>query len=414
MKYAIQVAIGLTAVYSATSVKTLPGERYALGAVFVVILLAVLGKGERLPPKMIPLIFLWIGGTLVYLIVGVVVSRGLVSYVVGDAFLALLPIMFAIAFAKHPSWLRSESALLPLLFVLAIAAVTARTVGMLGSRHEAPSSLLIVGCWYYAIQARTLRYRLLMLAATLAVLDLAYTSGYRTHMLLWAAAPALVVGLMRGARAALLTAVATVILAVPLTYTPLGADVVAAFSSSRLETLVAERPDESADTRIGEFRDVISTARDEWLPGQFIVGAGFGSSYQPKTTFILANADASGRVHNIHIGIALVFFRFGLLGIVLFISLIVVALRALAACRRSIREGLGASPVISVGGLGLLLFTGEFMTLNASVQPSMSFCAGIVIAAVMTRSHSDSDAPRSSPIPNTRIRADSAMPRMAP
>ena len=414
MKYAIQMAVGLAAIYSATSVKTTPGDRYTSAVVFVVVLVVALGKGQPLPPRMRRLTVLWAGGIVVYLILGVVVSRGSAEYVTGDALLALLPLLFAVAFAKHPDWMRSHTALVPLLVLLGIAAVTAGTVGVLRTRHEAPSSLLILACWYYALQSRSLRLRVLMLVAAIAVLGLAYSSGYRTHMLLWAIAAVLTVWFLRGARTVVATILVAAIMTVPFMHTKLATEIVSAFSSSRIDLLVSGRPDESAETRIGEFHDVVSTAKDEWLLGQAVVGAGFGSSYQPRTTFIMSNVDSRGRVHSIHMGIALVFFRFGILGLLLYGLLVLKAIQLLRECRRNFRDRLRPDPVVAVGALGFLLFTGEFMTLNASVQPAMSLCAGVVIAAVTTKRYGESDSRKSRAIPTTRTAAAADIPTTAP
>ncbi len=91
---------------------------------------------------------------------------------------------------------------------------------------------------------------------------------------------------------------------------------------SRLyETLVTKEvvEGESATERVNETRNACRTLQT--TPGAFLTGFGHGAVYFPYLDIgsISRNLTAEGHVHNIHVGPALLFFRYGVVGIVLYL-----------------------------------------------------------------------------------------------
>jgi len=71
-------------------------------------------------------------------------------------------------------------------------------------------------------------------------------------------------------------------------------------------------------------------------PGAFLTGLGHGAVYFPYLNVgsISRNLSAEGYVHNIHVGPALLFFRYGVVGIVLYLYFWWIVLRGFRLGRR--------------------------------------------------------------------------------
>lgn len=379
---ALPLLIGLAAIYGATSVTTLPYERVFFGAIVLLSMWLAVPPREITAPRMLgSLILGWGLIWLSYAYISVLMQPSWsANYFVGDATLALLPLFVMLGFTVHPGWLKRRTSILLLLALLGIAAVGARLVGMLGMRHEAPSSLLIAGVWYFALEADARRVRWCLAYPLVAAVGLlCYSSGYRTHLILWIAAPFVIRLLLRGFWAVVRACLALALIIGVAVLGGVEIDLVDTFRESRFQSILSGRPDESLGTRFAELHDVGETIEREWIPGQSVFGYGFGAAYQPQRSFIDSNVGDDGRVHNIHFGPALVFFRFGYLGLVIFAAMLAVVVQTLRDLRMD-EVGPFDRSTVAILGVGLLLFSIEFLVLNSTVQPAMSFCLGGVLA----------------------------------
>ena len=108
-------------------------------------------------------------------------------------------------------------------------------------------------------------------------------------------------------------------------------------SRSRLYSTLATKEvveGESATERLDEARNACMTLQS--TPGAFLTGLGHGAVYFPYLNIgsISRNVTAEGYVHNIHVGPALLFFRYGVVGIVLYLYFWWIVLRGFRLGRR--------------------------------------------------------------------------------
>lgn len=380
-RFALPAAVGGSAIYAAQSVTVETGDLVMFGGITGLAgIFAVRALTSPLPRRVRDLTALWVLFAVLYVLVSSLQIDWQPTHVLGDGAVALLPLLMMLTFAARPRWLQGRPAALGLLLaLLLLAAVEARLIGMLGARHAAPSVLLIAGVWYYALEAQSRRMRILTWPLVGLVGILAYSSGYRTHLILWALAPVVIIVIFRGGRGVFKSAILALVVWVGLGLAGVEIDPLDNFNDSRFDAILAGRPDESLESRVAELRDVELTAEREWLPGQQLVGYGFGATYQPHYSFIEANVGDNGRVHSVHIGPALVLFRFGLFGLIIVASLIVLTWRTLRDVRHH-RTGTYNRGQVGVLALAVTLYAGEFLVLNPTVQPVFAFSLGGLLA----------------------------------
>lgn len=378
-------AIGTFVLYGATSVVSLPYERIGFAVIEVTAAcLALRSVGTALTLRANKLIAAWVGFVGVYLAASFLQPAWSAPYAFGDMALAVLPLLMMLGFLSRPSWLRNPHGLSVLLVMSGIAALVASRVGVLNGRHDPPSALLIAAVWYFTLQAKTGWIRVAWLAMTGLVGQMAYSSGYRTHVILWAVAPVIILVATRGT-AAMVKAVVVVAVAYLLAPLVVDVDLAQALNDSRFQTVVNRQEDVSLQTRFAELTDVLATAGKEWLPGEQVVGYGFGASYQPQASYIVADLGANGRVHNIHIGPALVYFRYGLIGLIIYASMLRVTWRVLRSAKDRCLGGCDRD-LVAILAVALILYSLQFLTLNATVEPAMSYClAGVLAAYCMSK-----------------------------
>lgn len=377
---ALPAAIGLFAVYSAMSVYSLPLERPLFGLILVAALVAGLGRSRwPVPPWVMTLALLWVAVAGFYLLVSLLQPYWSATYAAGDLALSLLPLLSTFAFVRDRRALTSTTTVHFLLAATAVAAFEAQLLAGDITRFTPPSSLLIAGSWYFLIQARTGLGRVVATALTAGVGYLAFASGYRTHVLLWLLAPVVVLLLAGGWRRVLLWVTALVVAGGVLTLAGHPLDLTSSLADSRFETILGGQQDVSLDARFSEVRDVLDTADSEWAPGQDLFGGGFGASYVANESNIARNIGADGRVHNIHIGPVLVLFRYGLLGLAVIGCLLVFLARTGVGIRRGLFTG-AHRDVQGVLWCAMILFLVESLTLNATVDPLMSYALGGLLA----------------------------------
>ena len=381
----VPVAIGTFSVYSATSVLALPYERTLFGLIFAVALIvASTADWHRLPRGTSLLSAAWISASAFYFMASLFQPVWVTTYVLGDLLLSLLPLLMLVAFLADESSLRSHLPIRFLVIVLTVAAFEAQLVGILGNRHDPPSPLIIAAGWYYVLAAQRRQVRTWGALLVLSTGYLSYSSGYRTHMLLWLAAPILIsFGLRRWkALISIIAVVACALLMWSLSGHSLGTTT--GIRDARFQAIVNDQPDISLQNRVLEARSVLWTASNEWLPGEQVIGFGFGATYEPHFLVIVRNVGANGRAHSIHIGPVLVYFRFGLLGLAAMGWFCIFCLRRLLEIGSSAPSNAGVE-VFAILTVSTILFLLEFLTLDSTVDPTMSYCVAGVLATWLIR-----------------------------
>ena len=248
--FVIPACILVYSLYTASSVFTLPYERLAFGLVFVSSgLIAVFSKAQSIPTGARKLAILWVTVVLLYGSASLVQIVWSPSYVFGDLLLALLPIVITFAFLGNPAMYGVQV----LYFVVvsqAVSAVEAQWIGDSYHRHDPPSAFLIAAAWYLFLFGRS---RSRTLAGGFLVLItgyLAYTSGYRTHLVLWLLAPILVLFVLRGLRWILFGIGCLTCTAILFAVAGHSVDVTQSLNDTRFNTIVSSQPDISVDTRL--------------------------------------------------------------------------------------------------------------------------------------------------------------------
>lgn len=385
-RYLLPGTVATFLIYSATSVYVRPKAAILYAVVVAVAgVLAIHGRRAKVPKRARQLCTVWLGTAALYLVVSSFQTVWSPRHVIGDFAVSVLPLLVMLAALRHKEVLTGRRSLYVLLTGASFAACAAYFIGQVANRHEPPSPFLMAGAWYFLLTRQGPAAKVLTMGWTLGVGCLAYSSGSRTHLFVWLIAPVVVLAITYGWKgllggAALLVAITTVAFAVGHPVQTLER----AAGASRFETLLDGNRDVSLSVRLSEAHDVTSTARHEWIPPQAVFGYGYGATYVPARSYIVRNVGESGRVHSIHIGPMLVFFRFGVLGIAAFGLLVGFVIRML----RRIRRRLDTWPdqaLYAICGIAIVLFLVEFLTLNSSVEPMASLSLGILLAVWAVR-----------------------------
>jgi hypothetical protein len=304
----------------AGSVRLLPFEREAYGAVLGIFgLIAVLSL-KRISLRPLAAIFTisWVTLSFIALIQGLWGHGWELSYLFGDFSVLMIPVLLFIAGnAGYPSIFADRKALDAIGYGLIVAAGISFFFGRdvnLAGRYDPPNLFLAAWLMAKVLSAITVRKAqgysgLLMMFGAVAFL-----SNERTTVMIWACGVVVLLLSMRGKQIAQLALPMVVLGLVGITSHFISTSVDDGGFQSRFSKIEAGN-DESLQGRYNEVSDMFSTIDREWGPIDYIVGAGHGATFLPELSFPPRNV-IGGRVHNIHIGPALMFYRYGLMGIV--------------------------------------------------------------------------------------------------
>ena len=302
-------------------------------------------------------------------------------YVAGDYLSLMLPAGLYLVAARHGEGFGLR-ALTTLTVVLAVAAAAAAILGLEAPRHEAPAALAVAFSWYRVATAANARTLASWLTVALALVVLGFSSGQRTSIVLWSggAAYALLVGLLsRRAWPALFALLS--LIAIVTAGPTIGEAVERLMRGTRHAALVAGETDASVLARLAEADDVAATFEYEGQTSRWLSGLGHGATYEPRRSFLVRNVTEHGRVHNVHIGPIAVWFRYGLTGIVVWLTLVILAVHSsLAAIGR---------PAAAKGAFGFIVLTmiAEGLVFNVLVDPLFAFAvAGMLLTRRRPRS----------------------------
>jgi len=165
---------------------------------------------------------------------------------------------------------------------------------------------------------------------------------------------------------------------------PRGSWLQPAFRMARLMSLTTRDP--SATRRLQEAEMVFADMEKRSAALGF-VGMGHGAVFEPEAWGRPGNISEEGFVHNIHVGPVMMTFRYGLLGIAVYLMLAITA--TVAACRWFLkrRSGEVAVDLSFLYAFGVALFMIEFMVRNVLPNPVFSFfVAGFLALALDRRS----------------------------
>ncbi|MES0872511.1 hypothetical protein [Sinimarinibacterium thermocellulolyticum] len=323
---------------------------------------------------------------------------GTAFYTAGDLGVVVAPAMIALSMSSWKDAARSF--FVPFFAVLLLASLLAGVLAVDGSRFEAPPLILVAAIGAAAAIARKRKSRVLAFAILIGLALLALMSGERASLLLSLAVLAFTLGVWFRLTASKLILITPVVMLFIVSLLDSGvlsslasrALSIEAVSSSRIVALgVGNKADDASTTaRLLEAQDVIDEMIEQASPLIWMFGNGHGATYQPRLSFIDRNVGEDNRVHHIHVGPAMVLYRYGLVGLalyaVLLVSSVVYAWRAYhfflyARVRGHAPDGLGAFQALC--SLALLLYVINSFTHNSFA--SLPFAVALAGALSLDR-----------------------------
>ena len=261
-----------------------------------------------------------------------------------DLVITLLPVGVAIAVGV---WLDSRRQIAMVLIVVTVSsligAVLALFLGTSGSRISAPTIYAIVGTWLLATARLPVELfspekqrvlRVLALISAIGLLFIVLESRQRTALAVWAVSclVAIIFTMPRSSRWLLALAIVPVSflgLAIGNMRIDLAESLPGVVEQARLGTLVAGQYTEAGGDRMPEIRDVAETMSREGGVLDYTLGFGHGATYLPETSIGGASVDPeTGRAHQIHVTPVMVWFRYGIVGVIAFAFLMASTVRS--------------------------------------------------------------------------------------
>jgi hypothetical protein len=375
MDKVLMLFLSLFVLYDAVSIRALPGQREIYSVVLVLPLMIVLLESFkiRLPRKILAFIVIWIIAACLY--VWPVPTQPIVyyKYVFGDLSSILLPVVILLFGIRFKDFFESGMTLKLFVFFLAIAAGAAFFFREPSGRFEPPSLFLIVFAWIFVLHPGKPIKRVVSAALLLGSFVLALGSGERTSIAVWVLTGPTILLFKRFsiARAASLGILVLALFGLML-YGIIKVDIAGQLEGTRFSTLASGEADASVLARVLEARDAVTMAVEKWKPLQFLVGFGHGATYRPYYSFIERNVTDEGFVHNIHVGPVLIFFRYGLMGVLLYLTLLVSVTRELLMIRSSWGKG-GVEVQRILFTMGIAMYLLNLFIRNIIVDPVFSY-----------------------------------------
>jgi hypothetical protein len=194
------------------------------------------------------------------------------------------------------------------------------------NRFEPPSLLLMSMVWVGCLRSRTMLARAFFGSCLIALLVLSWYSQWRGAVVALVVIGAVLI-VLTGRSLSRTLWIFVLVLSFVVVAAIVARDKIASVVFESRFSEIAEGGVESDDSlmfRFVEARDVLNEINREWGPLNFLIGAGLGASFRPEAVLSqmsdrYAEGNLTGdRVHNVHLGPLAIFFRFGVIGIVLF------------------------------------------------------------------------------------------------
>ena len=382
---AVICALGFYTIYDSVILGVSGGQRLIYGAVLAGCLLVLVVGARQIALSAGELIFLvlYVVCNALWLIPVPAAQNVYLTYVIGDITSLMMPIVFLLIGAIDPGLFRSRSALV-LLCVLLLFAAMLGVVGSVSGRFEPPHVLLLALLWLGAGRSTGLG-RMFFWAALLLVLFVAFESGARASVVLWLLGGVYILALYWPVRKLLLVVGPVAAIAVVLAGSLIQQEVVSLLQETRFSKNVEGEVDNSLLSRFNEASDAMNEFGNHAGSLNYIFGFGHGSTFQPVHSS-LRNAIGDGVVHNIHIGPVLVFFRYGLLGVAVYVLLIVSVFLSFLRHRRSggIKGPSGGQIFFT---FAMTMYLADGLVHNVFVDPAFSFVLGGYLHFLIRRTH---------------------------
>lgn len=329
--------LGAMSLVQALSARLLPLERHLYAVVFLMIAgLALFGRWrvDRLQ------CFLTVVGLLSLFAIPIAFQpHKYPTWIISDSVVLLAPAVFWIVIEAHPQLLNEKKLriYMAILFVAAVASMRFSSASGDYDRFEPPKFLLFSACWLYFFSARNPVQFIAFGSLLFGLLAISWLSSVRAAVVIWFAIGGLVA--IRYAQPKPIYLLAAPVLLIPI----LAGRHVVENSPDQLGRF--GRIDWSSLTESGfvqvrywEAYEALEHYFDTPNPVQLVFGYGLGGSYPvrgysfqrmpPRLQQVHLNkkATSEGFAHVIHYGPARMLFRYGLMGIGIYVILSIVVL----------------------------------------------------------------------------------------
>jgi hypothetical protein len=367
--------IGAFQIYSALSVRFQSGARvlFSLLTFSTIVLVIITIRQARLSRRGMNVAIIWLVVASMFLLPVPTQPFQYFKFVIGDYVSTLFPLLLFFAGFGSPRMFTDVRSVRFLSGLLLIAAIVAPILGAEQHRYDPPSVVLLAAACIFFISAPTRRAKLFYAGLLLLLAFLALGSGYRTSIILWLAGLVLVLFIFHGPQRMLsMGLAAAVVIIVGGQLGVINFDLVSKLDETRFRTLANGQTDYSLQARVDEARDVVHMASTRWPAYQMLYGYGYGAHYQPEKSFIVRNVNGDGLVHNIHIGPALIYFRFGIAGLAIYLALIWVLIKELLYARQmKIRGKIDIVRTFFV--IATMLYLLDDTVRNSFLEPTFAF-----------------------------------------
>ena len=331
----LAVILGLIALVQGFSPRLLPFERQLYGAIVLLLggyVYFLLLYGAASLRQWLDL-SLWLSVVALFAIP--VLSQPTIypSWVLGDAIVFVTPAVLVLIGKACPA-LYSQRNVLIYSGLAAIGAVVAthfQDASRFG-RFQPPKIILYSLTWYFLFHGRSLRQRLIAGAAVIILFLLSWASAVRAAVILWLIAGSILALSPRSRALAALALVGLVIVMIDI-WAIYGHQISGAIPESRFDR---------SDYVAGRQAEVLDAA-DHFLQQGNVVnyffGFGFGATFKVNRLVGLLTEDPyefgrvtrEGTVHIFHFGPGRITFRYGLLGLWVFVALMIRVVGDIAA-----------------------------------------------------------------------------------
>lgn len=356
-------------------------ERVAYVFIYLGVILAVFVvlSSEAVDRRIWAFVAMWLFTATFWLLPAARQTVSYPSYVAGDLLSVALPAILVVLGGANG--LFSPGRLRVLAVALLVAACIAPLIGVENNRFEPPATLLTAIVWTAILQANRAPRRLALVGVAIALLVLASMSGQRTALVVWLGCAGFVCWrLLQSTAMRVLAVAAGAVILAAVGATTMREQALGLLAGHRMESLARGEQDESLLSRVQEASDVLATFSREGSTLTYLTGFGHGATYRPEASFLARNVTAEGRVHNVHIGPLMIFFRYGLIGLAAYAWLLFVIIRVLLGGRAATRRRDSPVTAFALASGGYLL---EGLMFNVWVDPMFSFALAGLMASVL-------------------------------
>jgi hypothetical protein len=356
-------------------------------AAAVLLLLVVSLHRKPLPRSTMHLLLTWFVVAGLYFGPAMTQEHVYLRYLVGDFATVVFPAVLLALGGQVPRLFSDEASHRWLCGLGLVAAVVAFAFaddegGVV--RYEAPGVFVTTMSWIVLHTSRSWLTRTAAAIPVLGLLFLSFRSGFRTSTILWFVSGVVIGTMVHGVRRVGGTLACMGLGLVVLGY---GAGLVRPDSlgdvlgHSRFRPWLRGEVDASFAARLEEAQDALSQVDRAWPAVQYLFGYGHGATYTPMVSYVERNVTRDGVVHNIHVGPVLLFFRYGLFGLGVYLTLCTWVVREAVRAGRERGSGRPSVPRL-VFTSGMLFFLADLLVRNSIVEPTFAYTlAGFLFTA---------------------------------